>query len=498
MALVTRFNLDDILGNEVVDFNVLESNNEILGNNAAHLTLSNSYTNMQEVHRSSGGATALQVRLDADPVGTPRLAINADGSLNWQGGSSITNVGGALTINASTLNVASVRAGAGTPAAPSYAFSTDTGTGLYSPSSQILGVAVGGIEVNRINNQGEIRFNRTNARILAYTTDDPATPGERLMQINALTVTPGRLYAASATINGPTQFNGAVADASTLTVAGAATMSSTLTVNGAINAYGGMIHFEGSNVVNIQWRGDLGALYIPYGNGIYTVGLTVAGSSNVTGTQTVGGRLVVGGYDAGWQSNFGMGTTGTITNGYFYQRGDGGARCLDVRDFTWSTGVVGSALVQRDGSGYINANFINMTAGVAGGKPDYVVGMAGGDNFLRYWPRSALAPVNLWSITLGINNNYGVPYSGYYHLSTHANITGGDNCGDAGGWMNIVVNGGQVAWGHWNDWCDAGLTWGPGFISAGQGVLTQGSSGRGWSSWTMQVTFIPTPNYTGA
>jgi hypothetical protein len=357
MAAETRFNLDDILGNEVVDFAVLDANQQILGNNAAHLSLGNSFTGMQEVHRPAAGNPALQVRLDADV--TPRLTITADGAINWAA-TSISAAAGVLTIGGTTLRTPTLQTAAGTAAAPAQSFTTDTGTGFFSPSSGILGVAVGGVETNRVSNQGEIRFNRTNARISAYTTDDPATPGERLVNINALTVTPGRLYAASLTVNGNSQVSGNEVVTGTLSVSGQGTFTGVLQAGGAINAYGGMVHFEASNVVNIQWRGDLAALYIPYGNGIYTTSGVFTGNINVSGTASVGGRLVVGGYDAGWQVNLASGSTGVITNGRFYQRGNGGYYCYDAGDFAYGVGIAGSTLVQRDGAGQIQAQAVYM------------------------------------------------------------------------------------------------------------------------------------------
>jgi len=406
MPLVTRFNLDDILGNEVVDFQVLEANNEIIGNNAAHLTLSNSYSAMQEVHRAAANNPALQVRLDADAPASPRLTITADGTINWAGGGSVASSAGVLTIGGTMLVTPTLRTAAGTAAAPSQSFTTDTDTGFYSPSADVLGFAVGGVEVNRINNQGEIRFNRTNARISAYTSDDPTTPGERLVYANALTVTPGMLFAAKLTVNGNSQVNGNETVTGNLTANGAGSIfTSNLQVNGAIRAYGGLINFEGSNVVNIQWRGDLGALYIPYGNGIYTTSGRFVGNVSIDGT-SYHGRIVSGGWDVGWTNNFGG---SAIAQGRFYQRANGGFYCYDAGDFAYSVGVNGSQLVQRSPEGYIYANYLNMTANVSGGKPQYVVGMSG-DNFLRYWPANSIGPpsgVGVASFGVGFNNQPG-------------------------------------------------------------------------------------------
>jgi hypothetical protein len=361
MAVSPRFGLDDILGNEVVDFQVLDSNFDLMDAGAAHLSLANSFVQAQSITRPAANNPALTVQVSGDA--SPRLTVTADGTLTWPGGS-LAYAGSALTISATQLNTTRYMAAAGTAAAPAFAFSTDTGTGLYSPSAGTLGLAVGGAQVLSVSNVGEIRFNRTNARILAYTTDDPATPGERLMQINALTVTPGRLYAASLTVNGASQINGSQTITGNLQVNGTIVNNTTMQTSGWLQAYGGRINFEGSNAVYIAWRGDLGALYIPYGNGIYTSGMTNTGNMSVSGQVNVGGRFIAGGYDAGWQNNFGG---AVITNNYFYQRGDGGARCYDTRDFSWTTADVGNTLVQRDGAGAFQAgNCLFYGATIAG------------------------------------------------------------------------------------------------------------------------------------
>ena len=64
-----------------------------------------------------------------------------------------------------------------------------------------------------------------------------------------------------------------------------------LETNGSIQLDGGVCYFEPSRAVFIQWRGDLGALYIPYGNGLYVGGGTSIFTSNVN----VGAALTVGG-----------------------------------------------------------------------------------------------------------------------------------------------------------------------------------------------------------
>src|SRR5262245_37937601 len=50
----------------------------------------------------------------------------------------------------------------------------------------------------------------SNAMLIDWGADDPATPGQRLVLINALTVAPGRLHAASLQVNGPLIVSGAL------------------------------------------------------------------------------------------------------------------------------------------------------------------------------------------------------------------------------------------------------------------------------------------------
>ena len=127
------------------------------------------------------------------------------------------------------------------------------------------------------------------------------------------------------------------------------------------------------------------------------------------------GRAAIGGWDPGQMLN----VNGNIfANGNVYTRGNTAYRCWDNGDFNYNTGIYGNYLVQRDGNGYIYANYVNMTANVAGGKPQYVVGMSG-DNYLRYWPVSAVGPPSLWQASLTTNSGQDsatvtLPYTGYY------------------------------------------------------------------------------------
>ena len=74
--------------------------------------------------------------------------------------------------------------------------------------------------------------------------------------------------------------------------AASATFSGDITVNNVVHhgnafVYGasnnGVVYFESSNAVYIAWRPDLGALYIPYGNGIYLGGIILSNSETAHG-----------------------------------------------------------------------------------------------------------------------------------------------------------------------------------------------------------------------
>ena len=533
MVLSPRFGLDDILGNETVDFAVLDANYDIIDAGAAHLALANIFANTQTIQRPAAGNPALSVRLVGDA--SPRLTITADGILQWPSASLTVGAGGALSVGGTTLTVPSVQAAPGTAAAPGYAFSSDTNTGLFSPSGDVLGIAVGGVETNRISSTGEIRFNRTNARILDGGGDDPITPGERLVAINALQVTPGRLHASGGISVSTLQVNNTATLSGAVTMSSTATVSGVLTVNSTLNAHGGRINFEGSNAVYIQWRGDLGALYIPYGNGIYTSHGRFTANVTIDGT-SYHGRIVSGGWDVGWTNNFG-GTA--IAQNRFYQRGNGSYHCWDAGDFAFSSGINGSHLVQRSPQGYIYANYLNSTADQPGGRPALVAGQ-NGDGFMRWYNPNSIGPPA--SVLVFQANIAGAP--GYNHGNwnqatmsvTETFDSIGINVGSGiaahvprSGWYGVYIVGetGNAQWAangsaHWgvdvlvdgnaqgNRFPSSTLMppeggvsrpsgWWIGYLNAGQWIGARSWADRFGDSFSaggrMEITFIPVSGY---
>src|SRR5215468_10805062 len=115
MVASPRFGFDDILGNETVDFNVLDSNFDIADAGAAHLALANSFSQVQSITRPAAANPALTVQVAGDTA--PRLTITADGSLTWPTGS-INIAGGSANFGNTTINTARLLTGAGTAAAP--------------------------------------------------------------------------------------------------------------------------------------------------------------------------------------------------------------------------------------------------------------------------------------------------------------------------------------------------------------------------------------------
>jgi hypothetical protein len=329
-------------------------------------------------------------------------------------------------------------------------------------TAQTLTVGAGGagtLSVTRIN------FN-VNAFLQAYATDPTFVETPKL------------------------RVNGATNLVSTLVVGGASTFNAGVTIAAGLTVSGA------NNVVLGQ-------------------DLTVSRNASTVGIHTMG-RLIVAGYDAGWGANFGG---NVISNGRFYQHGNGGAYCYDVLDFSFSSGIVANNLVQRDGNGYINASFINMTAGQGTGKPTYVVGN-NGDGYLRYWPASAIGPPALRSyaftgtipahngtlqtVTIagagaaGIVTNNGTSLTaviaGYYSIGAIGN--GYNNVGVrifTEGVMRAESNGTPNA----PDFLAGIGCHHVGFINAGGAISFQGRSQQATWSGSFTVTFVPTTDYAG-
>jgi hypothetical protein len=257
---------------------------------------------------------------------------------------------------------------------------TDNAAGLYVvPALELLGdmkvsgstVITGDLTAGTLSVSGgglgtigatRINFSPT-AFIMAYPSDNT------YILLPKLTVTPGTTSLAGVTVNGTSQMNGAAA------------VTGGLTVSNSLNVASGSLSVPGGN---ISTGGALNAA-----SGSFSASLYAAT------TIQAGGRVIANGYDAGasWGGNFGG---NVIASGFFYQRANGGARCWDNLDFTYGVGIAASTLVQRDGSGQIQAQSVYMPSGAQGGKPTYVCGQ-NNDGYMRWWPTNAIGPpISAW------------------------------------------------------------------------------------------------------
>jgi hypothetical protein len=217
-------------------------------------------------------------------------------------------------------------------------------------------------------------------------------------------VAQGALHAVGAVILDSTLSVG-----TNLTVSGTSHLIGTVQIDGTITSSGaltiGQDLLVGRDLTvtrNATITGALVAGSISTGGGSLAVGanLTVGGAATISGVLSAS-RGVFGGSDYGSALNVGG---SVVVSGYHYQRGSVSYRCWDNADFTFGVAASGSTLVQRDGSGYITASYINYTGDIQGGKPTHVLGRTAGDNYLRWWPANAIGPpITTWYAQAVIN-----------------------------------------------------------------------------------------------
>lgn len=178
------------------------------------------------------------------------------------------------------------------------------------------------------------------------------------------------------------------------------TIKFSVDVNGNAMLAGGNLYLRNDNGVVLNWDGSYlhtNVNFLSDGLGWFRGRLITNNwdggwSNNLGGTAYVQSHLLTaarfatnGWWDTGWANSL---SGNVLVNGFVYQRASGSYRCWDNGDFTYSVGVAGSTLVQRDANGYIQNNYINLTADVAGGSPVYIAGQ-NGDNYLRWYPKAS-------------------------------------------------------------------------------------------------------------
>jgi hypothetical protein len=196
---------------------------------------------------------------------------------------------------------------------------------------------------------------------------------------------------------------------------------------------------------SLYLRGSDGNVHIDSGG----ASLWVNSNIWIGGTAGIAGRSYVGNWDGGQAFNVGG---HILASGYIFNRGSTNYRCWDNADFTYSPGIVGNTLVQRDGAGNIQAANVYMPSGAQGGRPAFVVGQTG-DGWLRWWPANAIGPPSgVVGLSVGFSN---VAPQGRWQRACTINL-------DRGGQWVVFVNGrieGSVGAGSINTDCCSTAAW---------------------------------------
>jgi hypothetical protein len=276
----------------------------------------------------------------------------------------------------------------------------------------------------------------------------------------------------------------------TLSVSGAAALSSTLTVSGTLGV-AGRVSFTGNTTVTIANAAGHGSLEIaPSGGGASLIAFHRPGV---------------------FAANFGLDTDNVFKVGG-WSMGAASYKVLDARDY--SEAAAATKLVMRDANGYIRGTYINLSADVQGVAPAYVAGQ-NGDGYLRWYPKSLLAPPALQWAQLttsaaaagsgawtnctfsGSGNAYvrndssqmTILKPGYYSIFAAG---GGYYAVGVRIYADAVVVASQT--GNSNDYCPCGTGW-TGYVASWVQIHRYGQVSQGAA--TFHMTFVPTSGYPG-
>jgi hypothetical protein len=186
-----------------------------------------------------------------------------------------------------------------------------------------------------IATDGVVTIGNSNARIWDYGSADPNATSERLMGINALTVTPGTLHTARIQCNGPLGVTGGIST-------NAITTADWFRITGSGQGIYNQTHNRG---VGIDASG-------PYN---YHTGHQLV---DVASAQTLSSKTL----------SSAAGSLSSVTHyGHLTMSG-----------------------------GYVFGSYINMTADINGSAPAYVAGQ-NGDGYLRWYTKSSVIPALNWA-----------------------------------------------------------------------------------------------------
>ena len=244
--------------------------------------------------QSSNSSTAAWTLTLPVTAGTSGYVLNTDGS----GNSSWFNLfGTANTWTASQSFSAQVLLAAGTAAAPSLSFSSNTNTGIYSSSSNNIDFSTAGAYVARIDASGHVLINTTDDGAAAANILTMAAAGDAGLTIRSGATSNGNIFFSRAT-SGTNEFAGYVqynhnvdamvfgtasteqmrlSSAAVLTIGAQQTTQGSLTLaNTAVGAFATTI--QSSNTATSAWTLTL-PVAAPGGNG-YILASTTGGVSS--------------------------------------------------------------------------------------------------------------------------------------------------------------------------------------------------------------------------
>ncbi len=157
----------DLLGKTIIDSagNIYPSNSALSSNILPSL---GTYTNRFYGIFANGFIITPSGKLGTDIIPDTNNKYNLGDINNYFSSGYITNLSGS-NLNFNTINISGntsssgqFLAADGTAALPSYAFINATGTGLYRPSDNILGISTAGVERMRVDSSGRVGIGTTN------------------------------------------------------------------------------------------------------------------------------------------------------------------------------------------------------------------------------------------------------------------------------------------------------------------------------------------------
>ena len=147
--------------------NTTGTSGQVLQSTGTGLTWANNAPNNQTLTfgtyltgNSYNGSSPVTIGVAATSVNTANNIVVRDASGNFSAGTITANLTGTATTS-TNVSGGTVSSGSGTTALPSHTFASSSGTGLYLPSTNVLGISTGGNEALRIDSSGNVGIGTT-------------------------------------------------------------------------------------------------------------------------------------------------------------------------------------------------------------------------------------------------------------------------------------------------------------------------------------------------